>query len=122
MIVGTLVIIFAIMLCAVVAMLGIDGACVADMGPRLPTYPNATITRQQHNFFRQFGMGESVTVLHSDDSVDVVRAWYSKTVGAIEYDDLQKGAIRHLGNTSWKVNEEDDGKGSQIILAGDCAG
>ena len=74
----------------------------------------------QHNFFRQFGMGESSTILYSDAKADVVRDWYSRTVGKIEYDDLQKGAIRHLGRTTWTVAEAKDGKGSEIILYGYC--
>ena len=122
MIVGTLVIIVAIVLCISVTLVGVDRTCVSDMEPRLPIYPNTTVKLQQHNFLTQFGMGESVMILHSDDPVEVVRDWYSKTVGAIVYADVQKGNIRHMGRTNWTVDEAPEGKGSQIILYGYCGG
>jgi hypothetical protein len=120
MIVGTLVVIIAMMLCVVVAVFGIDRTCVSDLMPRLPIYPNATIKLQQHNFLTQFGMGESVMILHSDDPTDVVRDWYSKTIGAIVYADVEKGVVRHMGRTNWTVDDAPEGKGSQIILYGYC--
>ncbi len=120
MILGTLVVIIGIVLCIVTVSIGVDRTCVNDLKPRLPIYPNTTIKLQQHNFLTQFGMGESVMILHSDDPADVVRDWYSRTVGAIVYADVQKGNIRHMGRTSWTVDEAPEGKGSQIILYGYC--
>ncbi len=118
--VGTLAVMLAIVLCVSVTLVGVDRTCVSDMEPRLPIYPNTTIKLQQHNFLTQFGMGESVMILHSDDPVEVVRDWYSKTVGAIVYADVQKGTIRHMGRTNWTVDEAPEGSGSQIILYGYC--
>ena len=120
MILGTLVVILALVLCVVVVSIGVDRTCVNDLKPRLPIYPNTTVKLQQHNFLTQFGMGESVMILHSDDPVEVVRDWYSKTVGAIVYADVQKGTIRHMGRTNWTVGPEETGTGSQIILYGYC--
>ncbi len=120
MIVGTLAVCVAIVLCITTVMIGVDRSCVADLSPRLPIYPNTMIKLQQHNFLTQFGMGESVMILHSDDAVEVVRDWYSKTVGAIVYADVQKGNVRHMGRTNWTVDEAPEGKGSQIILYSYC--
>src|SRR3954464_6556174 len=91
MLVGTLAVMLAIVLCITTVVIGVDRSCISDLGPRLPIYPNTTIKLQQHNFLTQFGMGESVMILHSDDPVETVRDWYSKTVGAIVYADVQKG-------------------------------
>jgi len=104
MIVGTVAVIVAIIVCVVTAVLGVEKTCVSDLAPRLPIYPNTTVKLQQHNFLTQFGMGESVMILHSDDPVEVVRDWYSRTVGAIVYADVQKGTIRNMGRTNWTVD------------------
>ena len=120
MIVGTLMVSIAMILCVVTIVLGVDKSCVDDLKPRLPIYPNTTVKLAQHNFLTQFGMGESVMILHSDDAVDVVRDWYSKTVGAVVYADVQKGNIRQMGRTNWTVDEAPEGKGSQIILYSYC--
>ena len=120
MMVGTLVVILGIVLCIAVISFGVDRTCVNDMKPRLPIYPNTTVKLQQHNFLTQFGMGESVMILHSDDPVEVVRDWYFKTVGAVVYADVQKGVIKHMGRTNWTVDAAPEGTGSQIILYGYC--
>jgi hypothetical protein len=120
MIVWTLVVCAAMVICVVTVVIGVDRTCVADLTPRLPIYPNTTVKLQQHNFLTQFGMGESVMILHSDEPVAIVRDWYSRTVGAIVYADVQKGNIRHMGRTNWTVDEAPEGKGSQIILYGYC--
>jgi len=120
MLVGTLVVCVAIVLCISVTLVGVDRTCVSDLAPRLPIYPNTTVKLQQHNFLTQFGMGESVMILHSDDPVETVRDWYPSTVGAIVYADVQKGNVRHMGRTNWTVDEAPEGKGSQIILYSYC--
>jgi hypothetical protein len=120
MLFGTLAVIMAMVLCVTVVTIGVDRTCVSDLKPRLPIYPNTTVKLEQHNFLTQFGMGESVMILHSDDPVEVVRDWYSKTVGAVVYADVQKGTIKHMGRTNWTVDEAPEGKGSQIILYGYC--
>lgn len=120
MFLGTLIVGIAMLLCIGVTTIVVDGACYSDMEGRLPIYPNATIKVQQHNFFRQFGMGESVMILHSDDPSATVRDWYSRTVGEVVYADVQQGTIRHMGRTNWTVGPDEAGTGSQIILYGRC--
>ena len=120
MLIGTVIVAVAMMLCIGVTTIVVDGACYSDMEGRLPIYPNATIKLQQHNFFRQFGMGESVMILHSDVAVEVVRNWYSSTVGGAVYEDVQRGTIRHMGRTNWTVGPDEGDVGSQIILYARC--
>lgn len=120
MIVGTLVVMVAIVVCITTIFIGVDRSCVSDLAPRLPIYPNTTVKLAQHNFLTQFGMGESVMILHSDDAVETVRDWYSKTVGAVVYADVQKGNVRHMGRTNWTVDPAPEGSGSQIILYSYC--
>ena len=117
---GTLAVTIAMVLCISVVAIGIDRTCVADLTPRLPIYPNTTVKSEQHNFLTPFGMGESIMILQSNDPAEVVRDWYSRTVGAINYKDVQNGTPKHLGRTSWTVSEAPDGKGSQIVLYGYC--
>ncbi len=120
MIFGTLAVCLAIVLCITVTLVGVDRTCVDDLAPRLPIYANTTIKLQQHNFLTQFGMGESVMILHSDDPVETVRNWYSRTVGAVVYADVQKGTIKHMGRANWTVDAAPEGEGSQIILYSYC--
>lgn len=119
MVIGTGVVLVVMTLCVVVTTLVLDDACSADMTERLPLYPGATVTFQQHNFLRQFGMGESVMILHTDDEVAVVRAWYSKAMGEI-YSRMQRANLRRFGQTNYTVGADESGSGTQIILYGRC--
>lgn len=119
MVIGSGVVLLLMVLCVVVTTLALDGTCLADMEPRLPRYPDATVTFAQHNFLTQFGMGESVLMLHSDDDVATVREWYGRTIGAI-YADMQKSKVRTFGQTNYTVGQSETGSGTQIILYGRC--
>ncbi len=119
MVIGSAAVLLVMVLCVVVTTLALDGTCSADMEPRLPRYPNATVTLEQHNFLTQFGMGESVLMLHTDDDVAVVREWYGRTIGAI-YADMQKNNVRTFGHTNYTVGQSETGSGTQIILYGRC--
>lgn len=119
MIIGSAAVLLVMVLCVVVTTLALDGTCLADMEPRLPRYPNATVVLEQHNFLTQFGMGESVLMLHSDDDVATVRDWYGRTIGAI-YAEMQKENVRTFGKTNYTVGQSETGSGTQIILYGRC--
>jgi len=113
-----LAIIGAIVVCIGGVTLGLDGACVADIAPRMVYYPGATFVSENHTFFREFGMGETGIILHSDDDPDKVRSWYAVTISAI----LQKrGSAGTFGSVKWLVQAGDDGKGSDIALYSKCA-
>jgi len=117
----TLLFVGLVVLCGAISILTIDSICWNGMTQKLPIYPNATITFQRHNFLRSFGMGTTVMMLDSDDSSDVVREWYGRSVGAAAR------AAKDSGNRFYdipigrfSITRAEDGTGSQIILSGDC--
>jgi hypothetical protein len=118
---STLIIIGAIVLCVGGITLGIDGACVASIGPRAPLYPNATLISERHTLLRAFGTGETVMILYSPDDSKTVNDWYARTVGEELRNNMQRG-VRVYGSANWTVTEAEDGKGSQIILYSTCGG
>ena len=99
--------------------MGIDGLCVADVGPRLPFYAGATITSESNSMFRRFGMGETVIIMYSPEDYQTVTGWYGRTIGAKIKENLDKG-LRQFGSTNWSVGRAEDGSGSQIILYSRC--
>jgi hypothetical protein len=119
MFVGTLIVTVVMFSCIIVSIVGIDGLCVADVGPRLPFYNGATITSERYTMFRRFGMGETVIILYSPDDYQTVTGWYGRTVGAKIKENLDKG-LRQFGSTRWTVGRAEDGTGSQIILYSRC--
>jgi len=112
------VIIGAIILCVGGTTLGLDGICVADVAPRMVYYPGATVISENHTFFREFGMGETGIVLHSDDDPEKVRSWYAVTISDIL---KQRGSGGTFGAVKWLVQAGEDGKGSDIALYSKCA-
>lgn len=119
MLIGTLIVTVIMFSCLVVSVIGIDGLCVADVGPRLPFYAGATITSERNTMFRRFGMGETIIILYSPDDNQTVTGWYGRTVGAKLKENLDKG-LRQFGSTRWTVGLAEDGTGSQIILYSRC--
>jgi len=108
----------AIILCVGGTTLGLDGACVADVAPRMVFYPGAKVVSENYTFFREFGMGETGIVLHSDDDPEKVRSWYAVTISDIL---KQRGSAGTFGAVKWLVQASDDGKGSDIALYSKCA-
>jgi len=121
MLIATLIITGLMMACLVVTTLGIDGMCVADIGPRMPIYPGATVISERHSMLRPYGMGETVIILYSADDPQLVTGWYGRTVGGALRENLSKGITRQFGGTNWTVTRAEDGTGSQIILYSKCA-
>ena len=108
----------AIVLCIGGTTLGLDGACVADVAPRMVVYPGATLVSENHTFFREYGMGETGIVLHSDDDPEKVRSWYAVTISDIL---RKRGTTGTFGAVKWLVQASNDGKGSDIALYSKCA-
>ncbi|MBZ0287164.1 MAG: hypothetical protein K8I30_06075 [Anaerolineae bacterium] len=115
------VIVGAIVLCIGGITLGLDGMCVASIGPRAPLYPGATVTSERHTLLRTFGMGETVMILYSPDDSKTVNDWYARTVGGVLRDNMQR-SIRVYGSANYSVTTAEDGTGSQIILYSTCGG
>ena len=115
----TLGIIILVSLCGGVSMLAVDGICWNGLSKKLPIYPNATITFQRHNFLREFGIGTTVIILDSDDSVATVREWYGRTVAAAS-SSANNDPLYYIPVGRYSVTRAEDGTGTQIILSGDC--
>ncbi len=111
-------IIGAIILCVGGTTLGLDGACVADVGPRMVIYPGATVISRNHTFFQDFGMGETGIVLHSEDDPEKVRSWYAVTISDVL---RKRGSAGTFGKVKWQVERASDGTGSDIALYSQCA-
>lgn len=119
MFISTLVVTLIMFSCIIVSVIGIDGLCVADVGPRLPFYEGATITSERNTMFQRFGMGETIIIMYSPENYQTVTGWYGRTVGAKLKENLDKG-LRQFGSTRWTVGRAEDGTGSQIILYSRC--
>src|SRR5215470_13853021 len=79
---GCLLILALLFGCVGTSMLVIDAGCHNSMTQKIPIYPGAQVVSTKYNFFRPFGMGETLVLLTTDDAPDVVRNWYGTTVGA----------------------------------------
>jgi F420-0:gamma-glutamyl ligase-like protein len=109
--------------CIVITTIGIDAACYSSMSAKLPIYPNARVTLDQHNFLQRFGMGTTVMILDTDDDVEVVRDWYGTTVAKVYKAARETNqAFFYFASARYSVGPAEDGSGTQIILNGACAG
>lgn len=107
--------------CIAITTLGIDAACYSSMTKKIPVYPNATVTSEQHNFLRTFGMGETLMMLDTDDAPSTVRNWYGETVAAAyEASKDNRDPFFYMANARYSIAGAEDGTGTQIILSGVC--
>jgi|FLYN01.1.fsa_nt_gi hypothetical protein len=110
--------------CSLAMTLAIDSMCYNVLSQRLPLYPDAHITFERYSFLRRYGMGGTLLILDSDDSPDVVQAWYGRESGQAAREAQQRGVLRGFygfARADWSVARAEDGTGSQIILSGACA-
>lgn len=122
---GCLAIIVGIFLCSGVSFFAVDRVCHAALSQRLPLYPGAEVRSRTHNLFSEFGMGNTVIVLYSEDEPDVVRSFYGRAQGAytqtaVRSRDWVTTAGLRVSRADWSVVRDSDGVGSQIILFGTC--
>jgi hypothetical protein len=111
----------AVILLAGVLMVSLDNICYGAMSQKIPVYPNAQITLQEHNLFRQYGLGQTVIILDSADDVTIVRDWYGRTTSAAMRAAQDRGDRTYSwASARWSVTTAEDGSGSQIILNGNC--
>jgi hypothetical protein len=107
--------------CVGVSTLGLDVVCYGALTRRMPLYPNANVTFEQHNFLRSFGVGETVMILESEDEPSVVRSWYGRTIGQTAQEAAEGKILGYtLARVSWTVQRAETGNGSEIFLSGTC--
>ena len=122
---GCIGVLAMMLLCGAVTSFTVDRICYAGLSQRLPIYPNAEVQMRSHNMFSEFGMGNTVIVLHSPDEPEVVRSWYAQQTGGYIRETMQSGAFidrvaQRIAQGDWDVTREEDGNGSQILLFGTC--
>lgn len=122
---GCLLVIILIVICTGTITLALDNICYAGLTQRIPIYPGAEIVNEEHNMFRQFGMGNTTITLITPDDPDTVRSWYASRNGTWLRQNLQSsdpGArlLRTFSQYQFDVTEAPNGEGSQVILFGTC--
>lgn len=120
--VGVLIIMLT---CGTITTLTLDRVCYSGLSQRLPIYPDAEVEMRSHNLFTEFGMGNTVIVMHSNDEPNVVRSWYGQQTGGYLRQTMESGGFvdriaQRLARGDWDVTREEDGDGTQIILFGTC--
>ncbi|MDX2161788.1 MAG: hypothetical protein SF162_10720 [bacterium] len=123
---GCLAVIAAIAVCGSGMFFTLDRVCVNYLPQRLPFYPNGDVRWLRHNFITPWGVGNTVTILDTADSPDVVRAWYGRETGTFlrriaSTDEPLLIMGQRLARADWRVDRAETGGGSMITLFGTCA-
>ena len=95
--------------------LGVDQMCINDANRRLPFYPDAVQVSEQGNSLRSRGAGNSLTILETEDSTEMVDAWYEE----LNIELLNSGNTRGINNISRWLESTEDGK-TQIFYLSQC--
>lgn len=111
-----LIIIVGTFICLAGLVFTVDNMCFQEAQIWIPRYPNAEVISETYTGSRPFGIGETILVLRSPDSVIDVRQFYREVRG------LQNpnAATQTLGNPRFQLSEDPEG-GTRIILTSACA-
>ncbi|PJF23237.1 MAG: hypothetical protein CUN56_01920 [Phototrophicales bacterium] len=110
---------------AVFAFLGgcvtiLDNICYEEMTRIMPIHPDAEIIRQDYNFFRPFGIGETSMELYVPLPPSDVRTWYGQTVAA----NRAREGTPDLARANFFVGMADrdlgEAGGSMVLMRGNC--
>ncbi len=123
--IGCFVVGLAVLVCGGGMFFTFDRVCLDYLPQRLPLYPNATITFRTHNFITEWGMGNTVFILDTEDDPDTVRAWYGVHTGTFLRTSLENPSLlidvqRRIARADVTVQRAEDGTGSMITLLGTC--
>jgi hypothetical protein len=106
---------FVILFCGGGLLTFYDVRCTQDASQWIPIYPDSTVISQQYNFARPFGVGVTLTRLHSDDDKAAVQSFYVETQRALRQADIEPLEAR----MSYFV-ETDPAGGTTIDLLSQC--
>jgi hypothetical protein len=115
MLISMVGILIGLIVCASVAVIAVDVSCVSQAETWIPRYPNATTVDEVYNFVRPFGMGITLVVLESPDSVQEVRKWYGD-----HRRNVARTQTQGYATLDWRVTSTVMG-GSRIALSSECA-
>ncbi|MEQ8672229.1 MAG: hypothetical protein RLP44_01265 [Aggregatilineales bacterium] len=116
----TMVVVFlvGITFCMGSVLIAADVSCVSNASTWLPEYPDAELVSQDYTMVRAFGIGETTRILYTEEDLGVVRRWYQDTITDLAVEGKSRVGV---ARSNWRVTEPEDGNGSLIILAQDCA-
>jgi hypothetical protein len=120
---GCLVITLVMVLSVGGAVLAFNQVCIGHLSQLMPAYPGAETLWEYHNFLSEYGIGDTVKSLHSDDDPAVVTSWYGVTIGKFRRNSIQNNTFGYwLADESYTIVPDTDvGRGSLITLNGKCA-
>lgn len=110
---------------AVIGLLGgcvtvLDTICYEEMTRIMPIHPDAEVVREEYNFFRPFGLGETSLELYVPLPPAQVRTWYGQTVAA----NRAREGTPDLARANFFVGMADQSLGaeggSMVLMRGTC--
>ena len=96
--------------------LGLDQLCVNDANRRLPRYPGAQRLETQFNGLRLRGIGNSLEVVMTPDSLDKVEDWYKDHALSL----LKVAQVRGVNTLTHWFEPGDEGAGTNIFYVSQC--
>lgn len=114
---GVVMILIGVVVLSVLTVTFIDNQCYNDSTTWLPVYPDATVQSLEFDYFRAWGIGQTVMVLVSPDDRITVNTWYANQMEEIGKQYTGRG----LADTDYQIRRNPDGAGSSIILSSACA-
>lgn len=123
-IIGSLLIVLAVVVCSVVMFVSIDAICARNIETALPFYPDAELVSQEYNFLRPRAMGQTYVVLESGDDFATVRQWYrdhrlQQSTRRAEDDSMRTSS--GLATVSHRVAQDPVTGRTLIYLVSECA-
>lgn len=116
LILSIIIIILATVVCVVSTVAYIDYDCAKNGKKWLPLYPGSEIIQEKQGYFRRYGFGETILVLHTPDDNNTVRKWYITQ--------QRKNRLKYrssgLAETDWAVIRTPNEAGTTVILTLGC--
>lgn len=96
--------------------LGLDQLCVNDANRRLPRYPGAQRLEAKYNGLRLRGVGNSLEISATADSLETVEAWYRNHALSL----LKVAQVRGVNTLTHWFEVRDEGTGTKIYYLSQC--
>lgn len=113
---GLIVVPIIIVSILAILFLGVDQMCINDANRRMPYYPNATQIEESHNGLRTRGAGNTLEIVETSDTLDVVEAWYNAHLTTLLKNSKQLG----INNLRHWFEESSNSDGTKIFYLSQC--
>jgi hypothetical protein len=114
---SVVLIMVGVVVLSVITVTFIDDRCYHDSTVWLPVYPNTTVQALDFDYFRAWGIGETIMILVSPDERITVNTWYANRMEEIGKQYTSRG----LADTDYQIRSNPDGAGTLITLSSACA-